>query len=247
MQRHCEYIAERRRPSDYRKKVFGDFKAAHAKENTYYNEENYMKGVRKKAYKDKLFPSTPKFFWKDKGRLYYEQLPEKQQRRVREWLDGDRADAEFRRGGERYSLGDKDTELTSNRKEGEGDAPAREEFLEPFGLLHNVNIAPEQHRHLVEGYGQEATDATIDDLSCKLADGTVDSSNHYATLLSWLRYQRRNGGIVPLSSSKADPMTEREKTLRIAWDATSEEGRQEYLEDHEGLLPWEYERKHQQS
>jgi hypothetical protein len=133
------------------------------------------------------------------------------------------------------------------RKEGEGDAPAREEFLEPFGLLHNVNIAPEQHRHLVEGYGQEATDATIDDLSCKLADGTVDSSNHYATLLSWLRYQRRNGGIVPLSSSKADPMTEREKTLRIAWDATSEEGRQEYLEDHEGLLPWEYERKHQQS
>ena len=41
-------------------------------------------------------------------------------------------------------------------------------------------------------------------------------------------------------------MTEREKTLRIAWDATSEEGRKEYLDDHEGLLPWEYERKHQQ-
>lgn len=136
---------------------------------------------------------------------------------------------------------------TSRKKESVCPAPAREEFLEPFGLLHNVNIAPEQHRHLVEGYGQEATDATIDDLSCKLADGTVDSSNHYATLLSWLRYQRRNGGTVPLSSSKADPMAEREKTLRIAWGATSEKGRQEYLEDHEGLLPWEYERKHQQS
>ena len=92
-------------------------------------------------------------------------------------------------------------------KGGEGDtpAPAREDFLETFGLLHNVKMAPEQHRHLVEDYGQEATDATIDDLSCKLADGTVDSSNHYATLLSWLRYQRRNGGTATMSSTQAVP------------------------------------------
>ena len=92
-------------------------------------------------------------------------------------------------------------------KGGEGDtpAPAREDFLETFGLLHNVNMAPEQYRHLVEDYGQEATDATIDDLSCKLADGTVDSSNHYATLLSWLRYQRRNGGTATMSSTQAVP------------------------------------------
>ena len=84
-------------------------------------------------------------------------------------------------------------------------APAREDFLETFGLLNNVKMAPEQHRHLVEDYGQEATDATIDDLSCKLADGTVDSSNHYATLLSWLRYQRRNGGTATMSSTQAVP------------------------------------------
>ena len=125
-------------------------------------------------------------------------------------------------------------------------APAREEFLETFGILDNVKMKAAEYRALVENYGQQATDDTIDDLSCKLADGSVDSSNHHATVLGWLRYQRRNGGPVPLSSSKADPMTEREKTLRIAWDATSEEGRQEYLDDHEGLLPWEYERKHQQ-
>lgn len=134
----------------------------------------------------------------------------------------------------------------SRKKECVGDAPAREDFLETFGLLHNVKMAPEQHRHLVEDYGQEATDATIDDLSCKLADGSVDSSNHYATLLSWLRYQRRSGGPMPMTSTAADPMNEREKILRIAWQATSEEGRQEYLADHEGLLPWEYERKHHQ-
>lgn len=92
-------------------------------------------------------------------------------------------------------------------KGGEGvkPAPAREDFLETFGLLHNVKMAPEQHRHLVEDYGQEATDATIDDLSCKLADGTVDSTNHYATLLSWLRYQRRNGGTATMSSTQAVP------------------------------------------
>ena len=124
-------------------------------------------------------------------------------------------------------------------------APAREDFLETFGILNNVKMAAEQYRHLVEDYGQQATDDTIDDLSCKLADGSVDSSNHHATVLGWLRYQRRNG-TVPLSSTAADPMTEREKTLRIAWEATSEKGRQEYLDDHEGLLPWEYERKHQQ-
>ena len=84
-------------------------------------------------------------------------------------------------------------------------APAGEDFLETFGLLNNVKMAPEQHRHLVEDYGQETTDATIDDLSCKLADGTVDSSNHYATLLSWLRYQRRNGGTVTMSSTQTVP------------------------------------------
>lgn len=88
------------------------------------------------------------------------------------------------------------------------DAPAREDFLETFGLLNNVKIAPEQHRHLVEDYGQEATDATIDDLSCKLADGSVDSSNHYATLLSWLRYQRRNGGTATMISVQAQPEPE---------------------------------------
>jgi hypothetical protein len=125
-------------------------------------------------------------------------------------------------------------------------APAREEFLETFGILDNVKMKAAEYRALVEDYGQQATDDTIDDLSCKLADGSVDSSNHHATVLGWLRYQRRNGGPVTMTSTAADPMTEREKTLRIAWEATSEKGRQEYLDDHEGLLPWEYERKHQQ-
>ena len=123
------------------------------------------------------------------------------------------------------------------RKEGEGDAPAREGFLETFGVLDNVHMAAEQYRHLVEDYGQEATDETIDDLSCKLADGTADSSNHYATLLSWLRYQRRNGGTTTMSSSQRDAEII-EKSLRQAWEKAPENERQEYLEKY-GCYPWE--------
>ena len=127
-------------------------------------------------------------------------------------------------------------------------ARAREIGIEAFGSFSNVWLFPAEHRALVETYGQELTDKAVDDLSCKIAEGdeqAINSRNHYATLDRWLRYKRETAK-VPLSSSKADPMTEREQILRIAWDATSEEGRQEYLDDHEGLLPWEYERKHQQ-
>ena len=127
-------------------------------------------------------------------------------------------------------------------------ARAREIGIEAFGSFSNVFLYPGEHRTLVETYGQVLTDKAVDDLSCKLAEGdeqALNSRNHYATLDRWLRY-KRDTAKVPLSSSKADPMTERENTLRIAWDATSEKGRQEYLDDHEGMLPWEYERKHQQ-
>ena len=121
-------------------------------------------------------------------------------------------------------------------KGGEGvkPAPAGEDFLETFGLLNNVKMAPEQHRHLVEDYGQEATDATIDDLSCKLADGTVDSSNHYATLLSWLRYQRRVNP-APLNSSQPQPNeTNDEFVIRIAWQALTDQEKKDYMDTHDG-------------
>lgn len=115
-----------------------------------------------------------------------------------------------------------------------GDAPAREDFLETFGILDNVKMKAAEYRALVEDYGQQATDDTIDDLSCKLADGSVDSSNHHATVLGWLRYQRRNGGPVPLSSSKAvSPEAEHERKVRELkqlWDAMSEEDKRITIE-----------------
>ena len=42
------------------------------------------------------------------------------------------------------------------------------------------------------GYDKELLDATIEDLSCKLADGSTKSDNHYATLLLWLNWQKNN-------------------------------------------------------
>lgn len=127
-------------------------------------------------------------------------------------------------------------------------ARAREIGIEAFGSFSNVFLFPAEHRTMTETYGQDLTDKAIDDLSCKLAEGdeqALNSRNHYATLDRWLRYKRETGKVT-MTSTAADPFAEREKDLRIVWKATSEKGKQEYLDTHEGLLPWEYERKHKQ-
>lgn len=106
-------------------------------------------------------------------------------------------------------------------KKGEGDtpAPAREGFedFELFGILHNVKLKPAHVRHLHETYGVEIADETIDDLSCKLADGSVNSADHYATLLTWLRWRRRtDAGTVPMSSAQAQPESKPENDYSYA-------------------------------
>ena len=124
---------------------------------------------------------------------------------------------------------------TSRKKESVCPAPAREEFLETFGILGNVKMKAAEYRHLVEDYGEDITKETVDDLSCKLADGSVDSSNHYATLLSWLRYQRRSGGPVPLNSSQPQPKeTNEEFVIRIAWQALTDQEKKDYMDTHGG-------------
>lgn len=122
----------------------------------------------------------------------------------------------------------------SRKKEGESDAPAREGFedFELFGILHNVKLKPAHVRHLHETYGVEIADETIDDLSCKLADGSVNSADHYATLLTWLRWRRRtDAGPVPMSS-KAE--TNEEFIIRVAWEAMTAKEKQDYLDTHNG-------------
>ena len=86
-------------------------------------------------------------------------------------------------------------------------APARDgDFdCETYGIMQNVKMKPAQYRHLVESYGEETAKDVIDDFSCKLADGSTDSANHFATIVSWLGYRRRMGsGSVPISSKAAE-------------------------------------------
>lgn len=109
MQRHSEYMMKRRKPDEYRKEVFGSFKSAHANEDTYYNYDNYIKGVRERAERGELFTDTPRFFRDVKGWLNYEHLPEKMQERVRSWLG--KSDEEIRtmKFGGRYRMPDDET------------------------------------------------------------------------------------------------------------------------------------------
>ncbi len=106
MQRHSEYMMKRRKPDEYRKEVFGSFKSAHANEDTYYNYDNYIKGVRERAESGELFANTPRFLRDVKGWLNYEHLPEKMQERVRNWLG--KTDEEIRtmEFGRRYRMPD---------------------------------------------------------------------------------------------------------------------------------------------
>ena len=134
-------------------------------------------------------------------------------------------------------------------------APAREEDfdLETYGIMQNVKMKPAQYRHLVESYGEETAKEVIDDFSCKLADGSTDSANHFATIVSWLGYRRRMGaGSVPLSSTSAsryakpapadDPKrASREERIQWAkdlWEQVSEDERQDYINRY-NCYPWE--------
>ena len=116
------------------------------------------------------------------------------------------------------------------------DAPPREMGLESYGILHNVMLSAQQHRTLSETFGQSETDTAIDELSCKLADGTFDSRNHYATLHYWLSYR--------INTGKAPAPNDHESELRQVWNAISDKDRQEYLDTHDGLTPWQYEKEH---
>ena len=139
-------------------------------------------------------------------------------------------------------LDDNDIEIEFDKEppiggEGKTRPPAREGFedFELYGILHNVKLKPAHVRHLRESYGTEIAEETIDDLSCKLADGSVNSADHYATLLTWLRWRRRTDtGSVPMSSNDTDP---EEVRLRSLWEYASEEERAEYLRDNNGKDP----------
>ena len=120
---------------------------------------------------------------------------------------------------------------------GGGDTPAPASGFSPFeifGKFQNVQLFADQYRTLCMTYGQDATDSTIEDLSAKLADGSKQSSNHYATLDYWLRIHQAGGYDVPMSSKDSDP---EEARLRSVWESCTEQEQQQYRDHNQGKDP----------
>jgi len=62
-----------------------------------------------------------------------------------------------------------------------------------WGQFENVFLTQEQHDDFCVHVGNvNEANNIIDSLSCKLADGTKTSNNHYATLVSWADWQKKN-------------------------------------------------------
>lgn len=63
-----------------------------------------------------------------------------------------------------------------------------------FGKFKNVELKPEELRKLQMDFGEAETQSAIEDLSCKLMDGSTESRAHYATLTYWLASRQKRGG-----------------------------------------------------
>lgn len=63
--------------------------------------------------------------------------------------------------------------------------------FEFFGTFKNVELKPAELRKLQMDFGEDETQSAIDDLSCKLIDGSTESNAHYATLTYWLANRRK--------------------------------------------------------
>lgn len=62
-----------------------------------------------------------------------------------------------------------------------------------WGKFENVFLTQEQHDDFCVHVGNvNEAKKIIDSLSCKLADGTKTSNNHFATLVSWADWQKKN-------------------------------------------------------
>ena len=102
--------------------------------------------------------------------------------------------------------------------------------VEYFGLFHNVELLPVEYRTLVEQYGEQAVKDTIDDLSCKLGDGSTQSDRHYYTLTHWLRF--RKADTTPKEKTREDE-------LRDLWATLTPQEQQKHLKESGGVYPWQ--------
>lgn len=79
-----------------------------------------------------------------------------------------------------------------------------------WGKFENVFLTQEQHDDFCVHVGNvNEAKKIIDSLSCKLADGSFNSSNHYATLMHWANYRKEKAAeAVEMAKVNADARAE---------------------------------------
>jgi len=80
-----------------------------------------------------------------------------------------------------------------------------------WGKFENVFLTQKQHDDFCVHVGNvNEANKIIDSLSCKLADGTKTSNNHFATLISWADWQKKNDAEKNTQNTNNETFAERE-------------------------------------
>lgn len=98
---------------------------------------------------------------------------------------------------------------TMPEKHPESDRTATNDQL-VWGQFENVFLTQKQHDDFCVHVGNvNEAKQIIDSLSCKLADGSFNSSNHYATLMHWSNYRKEKAAeAVEIAKANADARAE---------------------------------------
>ena len=133
---------------------------------------------------------------------------------------------------------------------------AREGDFKTYGTFNNVKLTDWDIEDLRiafagEGLPPDFLNRAIDKLSAYMAQEGRNYNNHRAAIMNWaktavLEDDRKTGKAQQRYQQQSQPssmqLTEDEK--RQIWARLSEKDKQEYLDTHDGLTPWQYEEQY---
>jgi hypothetical protein len=133
---------------------------------------------------------------------------------------------------------------------------AREGDFKTYGTFNNVKLTDGDLEDLRiafagEGLPPDFLNRAIDKLSAYMAQEGRNYNNHRAAIMNWaktavLEDDRKTGKAQQRYQQQTQPssmqLTENEK--RQIWARLSDKDKQEYLDTHDGLTPWQYDEQH---
>lgn len=150
-----------------------DFNADRYEERRRTNAANGARGGRpRKADSDAEKPKKPTAFSETEKTDRFLENPQKPNESEKSLYDNDNVN-------DNVNVNDNECENDITR--------TRENVL---GDFKNVFLKNVELRQLEMNFGSEKVAEAVENLSCKLADGSVQSANHYATLTHWLGFKR---------------------------------------------------------